>query len=185
MSQQKMLLITGVGVVLGALLTFPLAMTFAQESQPKHSAASIDARMASAWLRLVEAKLEMTRNQGRAPYLTVVYERAREGYSKMVEEVKKGATPSSFDVLLFDADNFAAIAKKRLEYAESVRAKSEGIVSDADFEKLKARQDILSLAAEQGHNLRTSTPEQKLDWQLKQMRRITLLMAEKLFDEGL
>jgi hypothetical protein len=56
MSQQKMLLITGVAVVLAALLTFPLAMRFAQERQPKHSAASIDARMESAWLSLVEAE---------------------------------------------------------------------------------------------------------------------------------
>jgi len=155
------------------------------EEQAKHTASQVEVKLAEAHCELARQNLARVRAEGRAPLLTRVHEEAVQYFEQELADLKGGKRPDSFERLLAEMKHLAQLAERRVQGAVDINAKSPEIFTDGELVLLRAKRDILRFGAAHGELLRSADRQEKIDWQLEQLRTIQLLLAERLFDEGM
>jgi hypothetical protein len=99
--------------------------------------------------------------------------------------LQAGKKRDSFDHLLDEIKHLSRVADRRIEKLESGKAKTPGMLDDAELALLRAKRDILRLGAAHGELLRTATPQETVNWQIDQLWSIQLLLVDQLFEQGM
>lgn len=155
------------------------------EGQPKYTVTEVELKLAEAHCELARQNLARVRAERRAPILTRVHEEAVQYFEQELADLKGGKRPDSFERLLAEMRHLAQLAERRVQGAVDINAKSPEIITDREIAMLRAKRDILRLGTAHGELLRSADRQEKIDWQLEQLRTIQLLLAERLFDEGM
>ena len=155
------------------------------EGQAKYTVAEVEVKLAEARCELARQHLARSRTQPTPKILTVVYEEAVKNFESELADLKAGKKRDSFDRLLAETKHLSRIAARRVEKVESANAKMPGTVNDTEVALLRAKHDILRLGAAHGELLRSASRQEKIDWQLEQLRSIQLLLADRMFEQGM
>lgn len=155
------------------------------EGQPKYTITEVELKLAEAHCELARQNLARVLAEGRAPILTRVHEEAVQYFEQELADLKGGKRPDSFERLLAEMKHLAQLAERRVQGAVDVNAKSPEVITSREVALLRAKHDILRLGAAHGELLRSAPRQEKIDWQLEQFRTIQLLLAERLFEEGM
>ena len=183
----RMKKVTVLAVLLGAsgLPVYWVVAGEGHQQQTNYTIAEVELKLAEARFTLARKQLERSRKRPTTSMLTVVYEEAAESFERELAELKAGKKRDSFDRLLDEMGHLGLITARRIEQLESANAKGPGMVDEAEIALLRARHDILRLGAAHGELLRSADRQEKIDWQLEQLRSIQLLLADHLFEQGL
>ncbi len=183
----RMRTITVLAVLLG-MSGLPVYWVLAGEGdevRPKYTITEVELKLAEAHCELARQNLARVLAEGRAPILTRVHEEAVQYFEQELADLKGGKRPDSFERLLAEMKHLARLAERRVQGTVEINAKSPGIITDGELALLRAKHDILRLGAAHGELLRSADRQEKIEWQLEQLRSIQLLLAERLFEQGM
>lgn len=185
MLMQKSHIFRTIVLCLTVVLAASAGWTFAQEHAGASSGESPDVRFIRAWVELAEANLEKARANGAPSYITVVYEQAVLSFSTAQERMNAGQPLSSYQGFVATLERLSKIAENRWRTAKSLHDSDPDSISDYELRILKSKFEILGAGAEKGRGLSNAESHEQIEWQLEQHQSLILLMADRLFRDGL
>ncbi|UCD73783.1 MAG: hypothetical protein JSV91_08280 [Phycisphaerales bacterium] len=175
--------VLGLGVVL--MVVGSTGWTLGQIRSDNAADSTLDARFSFAWLELAQANLDKARASGAPAYVAVVHEEAVRNFRDAYEKAQAGQPLTSYQALLTTMDHLSNIAERRLRAAEALRESYPDAIDEYELRRLKSKYEILKIGAGLGHEISSASPEEQVEWQLRQLRSLQLLVADHLFHEGL
>jgi hypothetical protein len=175
-------------ILCAAALSIPAVYLLAEDPGTQSTSPTVnqlEIQIAEARCELVRQRLASARAQNRTPFLTVVYEEAVQNFERELADLRAGKRHSAFDRLLVQIGYLARISSHRITQAEAANSKNPGTVDTHRLAQMKARHDMLRLAAVQGDLLKSASRDVQTEWQLEQLRSLQILLMDQLFEEGM